>query len=64
MTLATTMKFYLGTHQPHWLGDPRFTGVPLFISRHRDAELTAARSASERLGITGATIATGREGET
>lgn len=27
------VKFYLGTHQPHWLGDARFTGVPLFISR-------------------------------
>ena len=29
------MKFYLGTHQPHWLGDERFEGVPLFLSRRR-----------------------------
>lgn len=27
------MKFYLGTHQPHWLADERFTEVPLFVSR-------------------------------
>ena len=27
------MKFYLGTHQPHWLKDERFAHVPLFISR-------------------------------
>lgn len=25
--------FYLGTHQPHWLADPRCEGVPLFVSR-------------------------------
>ncbi len=25
--------FYLGTHQPHWLGDRRFAAVPLFVSR-------------------------------
>lgn len=29
------MKFFLGTHQPHWLADEKFTGVPLFISRRR-----------------------------
>jgi hypothetical protein len=29
------MKFFLGTHQPHWLADERFEGVPLFISRRR-----------------------------
>jgi hypothetical protein len=27
------MQFYLGTHQPHWLKDERFAGVPLFVSR-------------------------------
>jgi hypothetical protein len=27
------MQFYLGTHQPHWLADERFAGVPMFISR-------------------------------
>jgi hypothetical protein len=25
--------FYLGTHQPQWIGDERFAGVPLFVSR-------------------------------
>jgi hypothetical protein len=25
--------FYLGTHRPAWLADPRFRGVPLFVSR-------------------------------
>jgi hypothetical protein len=25
--------FYLGTHRPGWLADPRFRGVPLFVSR-------------------------------
>lgn len=25
--------FYLGTHMPGWLFDPRFAGVPLFVSR-------------------------------
>lgn len=28
-------RFFLGTHQPHWLADERFTGVHLFISRRR-----------------------------
>lgn len=28
------MKFYLGTHRPHWLWDPRFSAAPLFVS-HR-----------------------------
>lgn len=28
------MKFFLGTHHPNWLRDPRFTDVPLFVS-HR-----------------------------
>lgn len=27
------MKFYLGTHHPHWLRDARFIDVPLFVSR-------------------------------
>lgn len=25
--------FYLGSHRPAWLADPRFRGVPLFVSR-------------------------------
>lgn len=28
------MKFFLGTHHPHWLADERFADVPLFVS-HR-----------------------------
>jgi hypothetical protein len=27
------MQFFLGTHRPNWLADPRFEGVPLFVSR-------------------------------
>lgn len=27
------MRFFLGTHQPHWLRDERFENVPLFVSR-------------------------------
>ena len=27
------MRFYLGTHHPHWLADQRFAAVPLFVSR-------------------------------
>ena len=27
------MKFYLGTHHPNWIGDERFVGVPMFVSR-------------------------------
>lgn len=30
-----SFRFYLGTHQPHWLSDERLSGVPLFISRRR-----------------------------
>lgn len=26
------MRFFLGTHKPQWLWDPRFTDVPLFVS--------------------------------
>ncbi len=29
---SSTIKFYLGTHRPKWLGDARFVGVPLFVS--------------------------------
>jgi len=29
------MKFYLGVHHPKWLSEPRFRGVPLFVSRNR-----------------------------
>lgn len=32
------MRFFLGTHMPQWLADPRFVGVPLFISRRILAE--------------------------
>ncbi len=34
------IHFFLGTHQPQWLGDERLSGVPLFISRRRLAERT------------------------
>lgn len=27
------MKFYLGTHHPHWLASPTFECIPLFVSR-------------------------------
>lgn len=27
------LRFYLGTHQPHWLEDERFRDIPLFVSR-------------------------------
>ncbi len=27
------MRFYLGTHQPQWLADPRCADLPLFVSR-------------------------------
>lgn len=29
----TKALFYLGTHRPAWLADPRFRAVPLFVSR-------------------------------
>jgi len=29
------VRFFLGTHQPHWLRDEAFIGVDLFISRRR-----------------------------
>ena len=29
------MKFYLGTHMANWLGDERFSDVPLFVSTRR-----------------------------
>lgn len=32
------MRFFLGTHQVHWLRDERFVDIPLFISRRRLAE--------------------------
>jgi len=35
------MRFYLGTHQPHWVSWPRFAGVPLFVS---DARLRERKS--------------------
>lgn len=31
----STARFYLGTHMPHWLADPAFRDVPLFVSRRR-----------------------------
>lgn len=27
------MRFWLGTHQPHWIADPRCVGVDFFVSR-------------------------------
>jgi hypothetical protein len=35
---GAVMKFFLGTHQPHWLSDERLRNVPLFISRRRLAD--------------------------
>lgn len=32
---ALSFRFYLGTHERSWLWDPRFDGVPLFVSRRR-----------------------------
>ncbi len=29
------MRFYLGTHEVRWLGDARFSHIPLFVSRRR-----------------------------
>lgn len=29
------MRFFLGTHRPYWLKDPRFENVPLFLSRRQ-----------------------------
>lgn len=29
------MRFYLGTHKPHWLAKPEFANIPLFVSRRR-----------------------------
>lgn len=40
------MKFFLGTHQPHWLADARFAGVPLFVSRRTLARYKAAPRAT------------------
>ena len=37
------LRFYLGTHEPHWL---RLSSVPLFISRHRLASLRTLPPAS------------------
>jgi hypothetical protein len=31
--VGCSVKFFLGTHQPHWLAEPRCEGVPLFVSR-------------------------------
>lgn len=42
------MRFYLGTHRPHWLGDERFAGVPLFLSRRMlDRYATPPRAATD-----------------
>lgn len=39
MTLAVPLirpqPFYLGTHQPHWVKDPQFQDIPLFVSIRR-----------------------------
>lgn len=35
------MRFFLGTHHPHWLADARFAGVPLFVSRRALARYKA-----------------------
>ena len=28
-----TFRFFLGTHRPNWLSEPRLEGIPLFLSR-------------------------------
>lgn len=45
------MKFFLGTHQPHWLHDERFVGVPLFISRRRLATYKTLPVAETRFAL-------------
>jgi hypothetical protein len=41
------VRFYLGTTEPGWLGDPRFEGVPLFVSRNRlVGEIAEVRAAT------------------
>ncbi len=44
-------KFFLGTHQPHWLGDERFVDVPLFVSRRRLASHKTLPEAVTTLAI-------------
>ena len=41
------MRFFLGTHEAHWLADPRFARVPLFVSRRR---LTLRRKLPRAVG--------------
>lgn len=41
------MRFYLGTHRPNWLADPRFEGVPLFVSRRTLPKKRLVRSVTD-----------------
>lgn len=47
------MKFYLGTHQPHWLEDARFRGIPLFVSRRTLAKRKSLPRAVTRWALDG-----------
>ena len=38
---AAPFRFWLGTHKPGWLADPRFTDVPLFVSRRTLSRLVS-----------------------
>lgn len=31
MGILKGMNFYLGTHRPKWVSDPRFEAVPVFL---------------------------------
>jgi hypothetical protein len=33
--MANSVRFYLGTHEPHWLRSDQFADVPLFVSAIR-----------------------------
>lgn len=45
------MKFFLGTHKPHWLWNPAFRGVPLFVSIRRLRDAAEWKRAETELAI-------------
>jgi hypothetical protein len=45
------VRFFLGTHQPHWLADERLDGVPLFISRRRLANYRTLPAAATNFAL-------------
>lgn len=47
MIRLVAFTFFLGTHKPGWLADPRFATVPLFVSRR---SLTGRRSFPRAVG--------------